>query len=426
MVMRRRPVAGSLDRLRPWRGIPSWRWSGRLIALMVLALLGACALPASVAAAELYVFHGDGCPHCEEQQAWLDELERAHPDLTVHRLEVWRSNAHHGQFQAMAVAHGIDAGSVPTVFGFGRAWVGHSPRIAADIEAAVAGSAMAAPPEPVASPERLRLPGIGEVDLAGGSLVYVTLLIAFVDGFNPCSFWVLSLLLGLVVHSGSRARVALVGAAFLLTTTLVYGLFIAGVFSVLGFVLYLHWVQWLVAAFALFFGLVNIKDYFFYKQGISFTIAEHRKPGIYRDIRRVLAGAGSAWALLSATVVMAVGIALVELPCTAGFPVLWSAMLAERGIHGSAFASLLLLYLFVYLLDEMVVFLLAVATLRIGRFEERHGRILKLVAGTIMLALALTLVLRPQLMHQLDGSLLVFGGALLAAALAHLLWRRMA
>jgi hypothetical protein len=413
------------------------RWTRGAIATLLLLL--ASVWTTAPAAAELHAFHGDGCPHCEEQEAWLVGLERSHPDLIVHRYEVWRTTEHHARFEAMARAHGIDAGSIPTVFGFGRAWVGHTVQIAAEIEAAILAasplgstareSARGASPAPDAvqgKPRELQLPGIGDVDLGGASLISATLMIALVDGFNPCSFWVLSLLLGLVVHSGSRTRVALVGSAFLLTTTLVYGLFIAGIFSVLGFVMYIGWVQWLVAGFALFFGLVNIKDYFLYRKGISFTIAEHRKPGIYRSMRRVLAERGSVWALLSATVAMAAGIALVELPCTAGFPVLWSAMLADRGVHGGAFLGLLLLYLFVYLLDEMVVLVLAMVTLRIGRFEERHGRILKLVGGTIMLALAFTLVLRPELMHRIDASLLVFAAALLAAGAIHMVWRRIA
>lgn len=77
----------------------------------------------------------------------------------------------------------------------------------------------------------------------------------------------------------------------------------------------------------------------------------------------------------------------------------------------------------VYLLIEVLVFGLALLTLRMERFEERHGRLLKLYGGMIMLALAAALVLKPDLMGQLQGSLLLFGGALLAASLIVLLTR---
>lgn len=389
------------------------------LAAGVLAALLALFSPWA-AAVEMHVFYGEGCPHCEEQHLFLDALQRTHPDVRIHRYEVWHADTHHRLFREMSASHGVDAGSVPTVFLEGRVWVGHSPRIAAEIEATVA--------KHIASGDAgaIEIPGIGPLAVSGDSLVYSTLLIAFVDGFNPCSFWVLTLLMALVVHSGSRGRVALVGAAFLLTTTLVYGAFMVGLFSVLGYVLYLNWVQWLVACFAAVFGLVNVKDYFWYKRGISFTISEADKPGIYRRMRRVVASGGNPWALVTATVAMAVGVSLVELPCTAGFPVVWTALLAEHGIVGGAFLGLLALYLLVYLLDEMTVFAVAVATLRVGRFEERHGRVLKLVGGTVMLALALVMFWNPALMNRLGTSLLVFAAAMAAAVLVHLVASRMA
>lgn len=407
----------------------------RLAASVFAALLMLCSPWA--AAVEMHVFYGEGCAHCEEQHLFLDALQASHPELQVRRYEVWREDTHHRLFREMSAAHGVDSGSVPTTFLDGRVWVGHSPRIAAEIEAAVtalpSGADTAArpaggdvPPSPAGDGRLLQIPGLGPVEVRGDALVYSTLFIAFVDGFNPCSFWVLTLLMGLVVHSGSRGRVVLVGVTFLLTTTLVYGAFMVGLFSVLGYVLYLEWVQWLVAGFAAVFGLVNIKDYFWYQRGLSFTISDEQKPGIYRRMRRVMASGAHPWALVAATATMAVGVSLVELPCTAGFPVVWTALLAEQGVVGGRFAGLLGLYLLVYLLDELTVFAVAVATLRVGRFEERHGRLLKLIGGTVMLALALVLLWNPAVMNQLGDSLLVFGAAMASALLIHVIASKMA
>lgn len=391
-------------------------------------VLVACVLSgfsiAALASSELglHVFWSVDCPHCVSQKPFLAELAERHPELVIHDYEISRTSEHHRRFIDMAGEHGIEPGSVPTVFVAGRAWIGDSPQIRREIEIAVAWAIgamssgdQADTPLPQPSREATRLPG--GLDPARDSIVLTTLLIAFVDGFNPCSLWVLTLLLGLVIHSGSRGRIALVGVTFLATTSLIYGAFIAGVFSVLSFILYLSWVQWLVAAFALVFGLVNVKDYFWFRRGPSFTIADSHKPGIYRGIRsltdRRLGGLG----LLFATVVMASGIALVELPCTAGFPVVWSGIVADRGISGTAFVLLLALYLLVYLSIELVIFLIALMTLRMQRFEEQHGRRLKLVGGMVMVALAIVLVVAPDLMNDLSGSVAVFGAALLAAGL---------
>jgi hypothetical protein len=123
-------------------------------------------------------------------------------------------------------------------------------------------------------------------------------------------------------------------------------------------------------------------------------------------------------------VVLALGITLVELPCTAGFPMVWTGIIATQGVPLAYFAALLALYLLVYLSIELVIFGSVVVSMKRSRFEEKHGRILKLVGGMIMLALAVTLVLAPDTMHSLGGTLAVFGGAIGAAGLILWLHRR--
>lgn len=388
----------------------------------------------------MFVFWGIGCPHCDNQKPFLHELEERYPNLNLQKYEVLRERTHHELFIALALAHGIEPGSVPTTFLGGKAWVGDSPQIRREIESTVRQEIAALHPQeaPEAQPqlglshvqsadpppEGFTVPLIGRVDLGMQPLMVTTLLIAFIDGLNPCSLWVLTLLLGLVIHSGSRGRIALVGITFLATTALIYGAFIAGVFGVLSYVLYLTWVQWLVALFALTFGLVNIKDYFWFKTGPSFTIADSQKPGIYKGMRGLMDRRLTGLGLVFATVVMAAGIALVELPCTAGFPVVWSGIVAERNVTGLAFLLLLAVYLVVYLLIELVVFTVALFTLRMKRFEEGHGRVLKLVGGTVMVALALILILNPELMNDITGTLVVFIGSILLATAVILVHRR--
>jgi uncharacterized membrane protein HdeD (DUF308 family) len=127
--------------------------------------------------------------------------------------------------------------------------------------------------------------------------------------------------------------------------------------------------------------------------------------------------------LIGATVVLALGIALVELPCTAGFPVLWTNLLAAQQVDTLTFALLLGLYMLIYLLDELIVFGTAVVTLKASKLEEKHGRVLKLVGGLVMLALAVVLLVNPDLMNSLTSSLLVFGVAFGVAGLVLLAHR---
>jgi hypothetical protein len=249
-----------------------------------------------------------------------------------------------------------------------------------------------------------------------------TALIAFVDGFNPCSLWVLSMLLAITLHTGSRKKVLVIGLVFLTVTAAIYALFIAGLFTILKVVSFVGWIQVVVALVALFFGLINIKDYFFYKEGVSLTIAEEKKPGIFQRIRKVMDAGDSWWGLIGGTIVLAAGVSLVEFSCTAGFPVLWTNLVAAQEVTTITFVVLLLLYMLIYQLDEMGIFLVAAFTLKSSKLEEKQGRILKLIGGMLMLTLAVVMLVNPALMSDVGKSLVVFAiafGATIFVLLLH-------
>ena len=394
----------------------------------------------------LYFFWGNGCPHCAHAKPFLEDLKTRYPGLEVRAYEVWYLQENQAIFTDMAKAYGFEPQGVPTFFLGDQHWVGFTETIQAELEQAVqtcadggckdAGKGIIAgiqPLEPAAQPaaqpvagaagRAIRLPLLGEVDLSTQSLLVSTLLISFVDGFNPCSLWVLSMLLALTLHTGSRKKVLLIGLVFLTVTAAVYALFITGLFTVLTVVNFMGWIQVVVALVALFFAVVNIKDYFWYKEGLSFTIADSEKPGIYARMRRIMDASQSFGGLMGATVVMAAGVSLVEFSCTAGFPVVWTNLLSAQKVTALTFVLLLLVYMLVYQLDELVIFFSAVLTLRASRLEEKQGRILKLIGGLLMLTLAVVMLVNPALMNNLSSSLIIFGAAFGAALLVLLVHR---
>jgi hypothetical protein len=338
----------------------------------------------------MYVFMSETCPVCNAQKPFLDSLARQYPELDILQMEVMTTA------RAPAAAAG-DGGRArrPSRLGADdlsrrRGLDGRQPpdsrrdqrhgekpasrQGCPDSRELIAGAPRRqGRPCAVEADASLDVPLVGKVNLSVQPLLLSTSLIAFVDGFNPCSIWVLTMLLVLVLHSGSRRRVVLVGLTFLVTTALIYGLFIAGVFSVLAFAAYLPWIYWVVALFALTFGLVNVKDYFWFKRGLSFTIDDKHKPGIFKGFRELMTNSRSPLALMGATIVMASGIALIELPCTAGFPVIWSGLVRAHDVSWLEFWLLLGVYLLIYLGIELVIFGIAVVKLRIDRFQESPG-----------------------------------------------------
>lgn len=267
----------------------------------------------------------------------------------------------------------------------------------------------------------VEVPVIGETALEEAPLVLSTVFFGLVDGINPCSLWVLSVLLGLVMYT-NRRHVLLVGLTFLTVTAAVYGLFVAGALRVMTYVAHLSVIRWLVAAFAVVFAAVSIKDFVWYNRGPSLTIPDRAKPSIYKRTRRLLHVEGPL-STIAGTAVLAAGVALVELPCTAGFPVVWSNLIAAHELANLQYLSLLATYLLAYLSVEVGLFVIAVTTMSTLEFDTIHGRALKLVGGAIMLALAGALVVYPTILHDTVATTALFLGATAASGFVILLTR---
>jgi choline-glycine betaine transporter len=77
----------------------------------------------------------------------------------------------------------------------------------------------------------------------------------------------------------------------------------------------------------------------------------------------------------------------------------------------------------IYQLDELGIFLAAVFTFKAGKLEEKHGRVLKLIGGMLMLTLAIVMLVNPHLLSDLSNSLLIFALAFGATGLVLLLHR---
>ena len=368
----------------------------------------------------LLLFHGEGCPHCAAEREYLVGLSQRHPDLVIHEYEVWHDVDNQELLMQYARDLQFEPAGVPVTIVGDQVWIGFSDPIAEEIEAAVEAAAGDQPESATASDTAVDVPLLGTVSLDSASLVASTLVIGFVDGINPCSLWVLSVLLAIVLHGGSRGKVALVGSVFLAVTAGMYGLYIVGFYSALDYASELDWIALVVAAIAFTFGLLQLKDGVKPGRGPSLSIAQAKRPGIYRRMRGISAADRGIAGVLAGTVVLAVGVSLLETPCTAGLPLLWTNMLAQQGVPTGTSVALFGLYMAVFLMDELIIFGLAVFTLRATRMQEEHGRALKIIAGSVMVALAVTMVLAPDALTTVTGTLLVFGAAALLAAV---LWR---
>lgn len=363
----------------------------------------------------LSFFWGEGCPHCARAKPFLAELQRRYPALVVRDYEVMEHRENLPVLEEMAKRHGVEATGVPMIFVGSKVIAGFSKGKGAEVEAAVQqalAEKAAAGRSATGTETAIDLPFIGRLEGRNFSLPLFTLIIAGADSFNPCAFFVLFFLLSLLAHARSRGRMLLIGGTFVLCSGVVYFLFMAAWLNLFLYIGQLPAVTVAAGVIAVIIALINIKDFFLFHKGISLTIPEQAKPKLFARMRALLR-TGALPAMLTGTVVLALAANSYELLCTAGFPMVYTRVLTLSPLTPFQHYLYLALYNGVYMVPLAVIVALFAVTLGGKKLTEWQGRVLKLVSGTMMLALGTVLLIAPHLLNNALASL-----ALLIVAMA--------
>jgi thiol-disulfide isomerase/thioredoxin len=395
----------------------------------------------------LYYFYSPTCPHCQAAAPFIDELAARWPWLEVQKFSVKDDRKNSRFYYETALALGTKALSVPGFIFCRQVLIGYDTaettgaEIAGALEAcrerqlaqgttsmsavpATVGGTADDPGTPLATGQggtSVRVPFVGTVDAKALSLPVLTLVLAGMDAFNPCAFFVLLFLLSLLVHAKSRTRMAIVGGTFVLFSGLVYFVFMAAWLNVFLIAGELRVITVIAGLVALGVAALNIKDYFWFKEGPSLSIPESAKPGLFKRMRDIV-NTGSLAPMLASTVLLAIVANSYELLCTAGFPMVYTRALTLAKLETWQYYAWLAAYNVIYVIPLLAIVIVFVRTMGARKLSEDEGRILKLVSGFMMLGFGLLLLIAPQMLTNPMASILVLivavGVALAAARLA--------
>ena len=379
----------------------------------------------------LHYFYSPTCPHCQQAAPYIAAMDEELDWLEVRKYSVKDSRENARLYFDTAQALGVEALSVPGFIFCREVRIGYDTaettgaELRRALETCRAARLAGGPAGTVdtASPSTgsaVRLPLIGAVDPASLSLPILTLVLAGVDAFNPCAFFVLLFLLSLMVHAKSRARMLVVGGTFVLFSGLVYFVFMAAWLNVFLLAGELRIVTLLAGLVALLMGSINVKDFFWFKQGVSLSIPDSAKPGLFKRMREVVA-AGNTGPMLASTVLLAIVANSYELLCTAGFPMVYTRTLTLAGLSTWQYYAYLAAYNAIYVIPLLAIVIVFAWTLGARKLTESEGRVLKLISGFMMLAFGVLLLAAPQLLTNPAASIslvvVAVGAALAISAL---------
>ena len=398
-------------------------------------------IPFSVSANEkvnIYLFYGDGCPHCSALEEYLDEEYSTDKDVKVYKYEVWNDSNNQTLWQKVADVTGEEAKGVP-YFVIGKEVLqGYSASDAweSKVDKAIEKAKKTNYNDNVGitlgvvqgkitkdddnsttnydpdkkeadiddyynsdsnsnSESKLDIPLIGTVSLKDMSIPVIAILIGLVDGFNPCAMWILIFLITMLFDYPSRKKMWILGCTFLFTSAFIYFLFMISFLNVAMFINSITILKFLIAFFALIFGGFNIYRYFKTKDVGCDVVDKNKRRKIINRIKNILSSKSFAFAI-GGIILLAISVNLIELLCSLGLPVMFTEILAYNNITGVKNILYIILYIIFFLIDDLVVFFVAMKTLKITAISNKYSKYSHLIGGLIMIAIGLLMIFKPE------------------------------
>ncbi len=194
--------------------------------IFLLCSLLTAAWPASLRAGDeqassiqLDFFWTQHCPHCRKARPFIARLTESYPWLEVNSYPLDNNPDNVRLFLNKAGRLGMSANSVPAFIFCGQMLVGFADAetTGKQIERKLLDcrrSPANLNDKPAAHRETIDLPLLGHIAATDFSLPAFTLIIAALDAFNPCAFFVLLFLLSLLIHSHNRLQILVIGGTF--------------------------------------------------------------------------------------------------------------------------------------------------------------------------------------------------------------------
>lgn len=397
--------------------------------ILLILFLAVLFMPIKIEALDntvnLYLFYSKTCPHCKALEEVLVDIEKEYNNLKVYKYEVSENITNVVLMENAASELGITANYVPLTIIGTKPFIGYSGiQTRSEIEYAIKlyssvdsykdlvgqmlnvdyskGTLTYDDIKELYSDKDsekdnyvIDIPFIGPVNTKTLSLPVISILIGTIDGFNPCAMWVLLFLLSILINMKDRRRMWILGFSFLITSAVIYLLFMVMWLNLTIFIGAIWWVKMLIATIALIGGYINVKRFIQTKDAGCEVVDEKKRKKIFANIKKITSEKSFSIALIG-IITLAISVNFIELTCSAGLPVIFTNILASNNLSPFSYAFYLFLYIIFFLIDDLIVFFLAMTSLRLTGISNKYAKYSHLIGGIIMIIIGLLMIFKPE------------------------------
>ena len=369
----------------------------------------------------LYFFHGDGCPHCAEEEKFLAKIEKKYSYVKIIRYEVWKNKSNALLMDRVGNRYDVATSSVPLTVISGTAFSGYSESIGIRIERTIKyykdnpkenvnyvsqikngtfdedeiKDSFSEADKKTDESTKIKLPLLGKINLKDFSLPTAATLIGLVDGFNPCAMWVLLFLISMLLGMKDRKRMWILGLAFLLSSALVYMAIMLSWFNIVVNVMASVIFRNIISVIAIVGAIINLRAFFKSNDSGCEVVDDKKRKKVISKIKD-FTKEKSLFIALGGVIFLAISVNVIELACSAGLPLVFTQLLAINNV--SSFESFIytLIYIFFFLIDDIIIFLIAMSTTKVHAISTKYNKYSHLIGGILMLIIGILLLVKPE------------------------------
>ncbi len=403
------------------KNIKKFRFFKYIIVSLFIALSFTSTVKASTPV-NAYLFWGDGCPHCAKEKDFLADISPKYPDVKINTFEIYQNQYNVNLMQQVMNKLEVDAGGVPFLVIGDKSFVGFSEvTTESEIIDQIKKCNNYGCPDSIASivgldkpsqnkmtntkPDEnsqkttsdkkiVKLPIFGEINALDFSLPIFTIIMGGLDGFNPCAMWTLLFLISLLLGIKDRKKMWILGGTFIVASAFVYFLFMVAWLNLILFLGFIVWVRFAIGALALAGGGYNIKKGITNKDGGCEVTGNEKRQAVFNKLREITKNKNLMLAL-GGIIVLAFAVNLVELVCSAGLPAVYTQVLTLSNLANWQYYGYILLYIFFFMLDDIIIFVLAMTTLKLTGISTKYSKWSNIIGGGLMIIIGILLIFKP-------------------------------
>lgn len=370
---------------------------------------------------DLYLFHSKTCPHCKEEIKYLDKLKKDKDNLIVHLYEVTENKNNSKLLKTIQSIMDEETNYVPFTIIGNKVYVGFSNNTKLKIENTIKAYEEdyskyidvvdgiinntitkdnykeKVKEKEIKVSNSVSVPFLGEVNPKNVSLPLIAIIIGLVDGFNPCAMWVLVFLISMLLNMKNKKRMWSLGLTFLVTSALIYLLFMVAWLNIVISITGIRWIQILISLVALVGAFVNFRSYYMERKKDSgcMVVDDKKRKKIFSKIKKFTSEKSFLLAMIG-VIALAISVNLVELACSAGLPLLFTQILALNNLSNYEAILYIFIYIFFFLIDDLIVFIIAMITLKVTGVTTKYTKYTHLIGGLIMFLIGILMLFKPE------------------------------